>query len=145
MSLAICSHDVSIPNSYLKLINNCVDLCVCVCTLSDLLCDCCGAEGGQARALIGGHSLCNLCQITTITRLRLLSALMTSLHEKLGSSRKTHGRMSTHTFQLTHSEVRQIGQGNEGLRTGREAPPADGRRLRQTGDACTQANVYTFT
>jgi len=75
----------------------------CACLLSSdlVLCDCSGAERGQARALIGGQSLCNLCQITAITRLLLLSALMTPLHDEPGSSSNPHTQARALSYSHT--------------------------------------------
>ena len=140
---------MAMTSPYLRLIN-CVDLCVCMCVCVCVLVlrDCSGAGGGQARPLIGGQSLCNLCQITAITRFLLLSALMTPLHKEPGSSSSphTHTHTHTHTRTDTHTfpqwgQARQIGRGTAGLWTGRGGPPADGWRLKQAGDT----GKYTHT
>lgn len=126
----------------------CVSISVCLLSADLLLCDCSGAGGGQAKALIGRQSLCNLCQITAITRLLLLSALMTPLHKESGSSSNPHTLSLTQSPTRTHihSEVRlgRSGGGAGGRGTGRGGPLADGRRLKQTGDECMQGNLFTF-
>lgn len=126
----------------------CIYVCVCVRALSvdAVLCDCSGAGGGQARVLIGGQSLCILCQITAITRLLLLLALMTHFirTEAHQATHRTHLRTDTHV-RAHWGQTRQIGRGVAGLSAGRRGPPADGWRLKQTGDTCTQPNAHTDT
>ena len=104
---------MAMTSPYLRLIN-CVDLCVCMCVCVCVLVlrDCSGAGGGQARPLIGGQSLCNLCQITAITRFLLLSALMTPLHKEPGSSSSPHTHTHTHTHTHRHTHIPTVRSGS---------------------------------
>lgn len=142
------------PSSYLKLISYsevCAWVCVCVQVMHTLVR--LGALWlqwswrGQARALIGRQILCNLCQITAITRLLLLFALMTPLQEERGSSSNPHTSLGTHTLSDSHTARSGLADraGHHRALNRERRSTSRWEEINTNWSTCTHENVYTFT